>query len=480
MPAPRHMQTSAMLSLIIFVVLFLIAATFAVVFYVKSEDYRTQVSDIQSEMLKLASAREKPSKMVGKPPKSPKSRKEMSYLGAMDAYLDQMISAITGKVSEDTTAAAKVNDATIMINETIETLGEDALPTYGPEGIDLINTIKHLKATTDAAREKQISLQIQLNDLMDKFDVTVENFNIEKQRLIEEKNNFQKMADDVQGNFNELKEEMGLSTERQVQLYSDRLDRTKENLRQTNAELTQTQEDLKKTKESLDIAIATLDSIKARPDIEVAAHKADARIVSIDTQSNVVYLDIGSKDHVYPGLTFSVYNQNAPMPKDGKGKAEIEVFRIEKNISAARIISEADPILTQDIIANLIWDSETSNRFVVAGDFDFDRDGKVDYDGIDKIKQLIEHWGGRIVSEVTIETDFVILGKEPKPIARPTREETEIYPSMTRKYEESLQRVNIYNDTLKEANKFSIPVFNQKRFMYLTGYESLAAKTTPL
>ena len=135
-----------------------------------------------------------------------------------------------------------------------------------------------------------------------------------------------------------------------------------------------------------------------------------------DLQSKLVYLNIGSKHHVYPGLTFSVFDRNTPIPKDGKGKAEIEVFRVNKSSCVAKILSSSkkEPVIENDIAVNMIWDSKTSNSFMIIGEFDFDRNGASDRRGKEKIVNMIKQWNGRIVTEMTIDTDFIVVGKEPK------------------------------------------------------------------
>jgi hypothetical protein len=221
--------------------------------------------------------------------------------------------------------------------------------------------------------------------------------------------------------------------------------------------------------------------IKPRPDIEVLAFKPDAAVVSVDMQTNTVFIDAGSKDHVYVGLTFSIYDKNAPVPEDGIGKAEIEVFGVTETVSAARFISSSNknPVVPEDIAVNLIWDSEKNNSFVVSGNFDFDRDGKVDHDGKEKVQQLIERWGGKVVDEVTIETDFVVLGFEPKPMDKPTREQYEIDPMIEQRYEASMKNVREYNSIIARANTFGVAIFNQTRFLHLIGYDTLAGKSKP-
>ncbi|MCK4959770.1 MAG: hypothetical protein KAT00_10215, partial [Planctomycetes bacterium] len=176
-----------------------------------------------------------------------------------------------------------------------------------------------------------------------------------------------------------------------------------------------------------------------------------------------------------------VYNKNVPIPKDGKGKAEIEIFQVASNASAARILvsSKKNAIVPEDIVANLIWDSATSNTFIVSGTFDFDGDGKADRDGKERVAELIERWDGRIVEDISIRTDFIILGMTPEEMNAPTANQIDIDPTIEQKYDQSLADVRRYNDIIEQAKTFMVPVFNQRRFMNLIGYESTARKSKP-
>ena len=221
-----------------------------------------------------------------------------------------------------------------------------------------------------------------------------------------------------------------------------------------------------------------LEKLVPPPDSEAPAFKADSKILLVDYQSRIVHLNIGSNDHVYRGLTFSVYEKNAPIPRDGKGKAEIEVFNIEKNISAARIIhsQRGKSIVVDDIVANLIWDSDRVNTFAVSGQFDLNNDGNIDYGGVDKIKALIERWGGQVSDAVSINTDFVILGEAPRVRRKPTFEEMEIYPTAMEEYEASVQRLADYNKVQQRTQDLSIPIFNTERFLYFIGYKTQSSR----
>jgi hypothetical protein len=209
------------------------------------------------------------------------------------------------------------------------------------------------------------------------------------------------------------------------------------------------------------------------PDTEAMAYKPDGKVILVDNAAKIVHINLGSRDRVYRGLTFSVYDKNVPIPKDGKGKAEVEVFNTAKNISEARIIKSdiKNPIILDDIIANLIWDSQRTNVFVVAGQFDLDGDGEIDYNAADKITALVEKWGGRVEDNISIDTDFLILGKVPQVPRRPTFEEIEVDPMAMERYEASLQELAHYKQVQAQAQTFSIPVFNTQRFLHFIGYK---------
>ena len=148
-----------------------------------------------------------------------------------------------------------------------------------------------------------------------------------------------------------------------------------------------TSAELQMSREMLSVTQAKLQKIVPKPDSEVEVFKSDGKVMLVDPQTNIVHLNIGSDDRVYRGLAFSVYDQTMPIPRDGIGKADIEIFDVGKTFSAARIIrSEIKrPIVADDVIANLIWDTEQTNTFVVAGEFDLDDNGSIDYDAIDSL-----------------------------------------------------------------------------------------------
>ena len=360
------------------------------------------------------------------------------------------------------------------ISETeTETKTETRTENIDPNTAGLIRIIEKLKINLDNTTNTALALQEQLEQLRNRFDDAMAAGFEKEQILLAEKEKYQQQVNDIKQDYGELETLMKQSTDQQVQTLMAQLEDERANRKKLNQELLKTQAELKMAENRMKRAQKELRVLVPPPDSEVAAYKSDGKIILIDDSAKIVHLNIGSDDRVYRGLTFSVYEKNMPIPKDGKGKAEIEVFDVGRSFSAARIIrSEIKrPIILDDIIANLIWDSDKTNVFVVVGEFDLDSDGDIDYDAVDKIKSLIEKWGGRAADDISIDTDFLVLGRPLQVRGKPTFEQMEVDPMAMEKYEASLQKLISYKEVQTRAQVLSIPIFNAERFLYFIGYK---------
>lgn len=471
-------SNTSLVALVVFIVLFLFSAVFAVILYTKYEDQKALTASAEAATAKLANRSEQgalESKIVG----STKNGK--SYIGTMSDYFNEMVKTVVGELP-GTTAAAKFNDAKREINKTIAALDDDATAVPGEDNFDLLNTIGDLKTKLDAAREEAAGNAETISELNDEIELNRKQFREENAELIAAKDRAMESERTVATNYDELKESWDKLADEQIQLKNDKLEAAEEKQKQQNLEMAELADKLKEATFQLDEALAKIESIKSTPDNQVMAFKADATVFTADLQNGLIYLNIGSKDHVYPGLTFSIFDRNAPIPKDGKGKAEIEVFRVSQSSCVAKVLtsSKRDPVIKNDIAVNMIWNSKTSNTFMVIGEFDFDGNGLVDRNGKAKIEQMIKQWNGRLVKGLTIDTDFLVVGTEPKEMDKPTIQQIENDPGIEETYEKSIAKFNEYEAMLDKAKVLSVPVFNRQRFMQLTGYETIAEKSTPI
>jgi len=603
MPPGKRPQTNAMLyATVTFVALFLFATVTAVIFYLKTEEYRTQAANLQSQMDDLATSAElrKIGAIVGE------KQRQKSRLATMLDYLDQMAVLITGGVpDQDASAQVKVDTAdrkaaeaiqmltpkapgtetgapkppqnelvTLLVEQdyaaAVEKFDETMKNTLPPEGlqqlwqatlaqlgpfkeqidlrteengdynitfatcrfqngtidikvvyntdmqiaglffvptppeilsdyqpaeqplpeeystiqiddpntIGLLGVIQKLKAKLNNLAKITLATEQQLNELQNRFDDTVAASFEKEQTLLAEKEKFKQQVDDIKQDYDQLRELTEQTAEQQVKTLIDQLDDERDNRKQMHQQLLKTQAQLKMVEDRMKHTQQQLQAIVPPPDTEVAAYKPDGKIILIDNATKIAHLNIGTDDHVYRGLTFSVYEKNMPIPVGAKGKAEIEVFSVGKTFSAARITRSdiKNPIIVDDIVANLIWDSKKTNVFVVAGDFDLDGNGQVDFNATAKIEALIQKWEAKVVHNVTIDTDFLVLGSTPTVTRRPTFEQMEVDPMAMEKYQDSLQRLQRYQEVREQAQNLMIPVFNYERFLYLIGYKEQSSR----
>lgn len=279
--------------------------------------------------------------------------------------------------------------------------------------------------------DQLVALQGRFRDLGQEYNQNITAANEESQALISDKNN----------QINSL-----LQQTRDLQLQILERDNVVNELRRILAEL--------------------------RPDVptEPLLTKADGEILRVAHEADVVYINLGSRDRVIAGLPFAVYSQRTGVDPNGEGKAIIRVTSVSDTFAEARIISSTrqDPITEGDLIHNIAFDSQRTYLFAVAGEFDLDGDGTTDPQGAERVADLIRQYGGQVSRDVTVQTDFVVLGAEPVPPLRPGDSAP---PSEQELYQNILQEVQRYEAVRELAVNLQIPILNTNRFLAFVGYQ---------
>jgi hypothetical protein len=165
-----------------------------------------------------------------------------------------------------------------------------------------------------------------------------------------------------------------------------------------------------------------------------------------------------------PGRT--AYDQELP-----RGKGSIEVVSVGPgHTSQCRIVfAEPGQTLHQgDKIGNLVYDRHIKPKFFVYGDFDMSGNGLASSTDAGVVRRLISQWGGELVNEINVDTDFVIMGKEPKvPTGDPNN------PIDAKNMEEAKAKFDAYQNVRGLAVNYSVPIMNLDRFLYYCGYFDL-------
>lgn len=322
------------------------------------------------------------------------------------------------------------NDENVGVAEpgpnTVMGKGQNDLKTYGVDG-----------AT-------QPTYQAALGDLRQRLDTTQQESNTNISNLNDEKTKHQAQLNDYASKLAEATKAQQGAEERRAQLESD----LKEIIDQRNTELAerntahrnlqneyqQSQEtwDLQEKGLSRDIAQLNTANDRLRERIneieKVDFEKEDGNIHWVDNKSGLVWINLGSDDHLPTRLTFSVYNRaHHGVGHGNEGiKGAIEITRIlGPKLSQARIIQNDsfNPITLRDPIYTPMWSPGRIEAFAFAGMIDFDNDGQSDRallrDLIKtsgaKITSEVDDQGNRLGSPIDVETKYLVVGKLPEP-----------------------------------------------------------------
>ncbi len=305
---------------------------------------------------------------------------------------------------------------------------------------DRENEVKRVKGLEDSQKATLAALNAELDKYKDEVDRYREELNQAKQGMDDRVNRIQAAASD---------------TETHLRSEIDKLQREKV-LNQSL--ITRLQDELKGKR----VGGASEDAL------------VDAQVIGLDAAANTVVLNRGRKDNIVLGMTFAAYAEATdirPDPSTGNypdGKASLEVIRIDENTSTARILRErkGNPVVRGDVVANAVYDPRKTYKFLIYGNFDADGDGRATFEEQAQIRARIEAWGGKVQSELTGDTDFLVLGVRPvlppEPAGNAPIESINFYISLRR---QALR----YDELFEKAQATSIPVLNQNRLYTLTG-----------
>ena len=222
----------------------------------------------------------------------------------------------------------------------------------------------------------------------------------------------------------------------------------------------------------------TVDQYRVKP--ENAASLADGRVIDVTGQNGEIFISIGSKQRVQPGMTFDVYDSASAIqynPSTGDlipGKARVQVLKVEENTSTARVIPENTryaprprPIVKDDVIANVIFSPDYRYKFLVHGKFDIDNDGNATAAEAEFVRGRIKSWGGDVVEGDTLrgDLDFIVMGVQPlKPLDLSSDADEGQYTS----HFDQKKAFETYQTLFNEAQTARVPVLNWNRMQVLT------------
>jgi len=90
------------------------------------------------------------------------------------------------------------------------------------------------------------------------------------------------------------------------------------------------------------------------------------------------------------------------------------------------------------------------------------------------VKRLVTQWGGEVMPDINVDTDFVVLGAEP---VVPTLSKDDLQdPVQKAIYDRAVAEAEAYANFRDKAINYRIPILNQNRFLYMIGYYELSKR----
>ncbi len=471
-------------TLIIFIVLFLVST---VLFFTTNADLRVHQKRLADNTKKYDSViksnemTDADYQALQELQRDPANRGRSMY-DIMKAQRDDLAKAITG--AANTPAGKAIESATTTVqsaNKTLEPAGASA-----PSG-SLNNAVLVLAAAIVERQNQVDQLKQQLaatnEDLKKQVALYQTELATHRAAVETAKGETAKTTADTV-TYRTSKDEQVATLEKTL---ATTIETNRKQLEDLNTQMTTRQQEIDKLKQDLEKAHTAMNRFKMAGTSEPSIRRADGAISSI-TGSNgrqVVYIDKGLGKQISPGMTFEVYDKNEGVPRLQNeneeqmpaGKASIEVVRVSPQSSEAKVIRQAPgtQLFVGDIIANLIYDPNVKWRFKVYGNFDIDQNGVPTPQETEVVKRLIVQWGGIVTENLDIDTDFVVMGKEPI-VPTVTKEQLEGDPIREFEHKKAEEARVAYEEVKNKALELHIPVLNQNRFLYFIGFFDQARK----
>lgn len=299
----------------------------------------------------------------------------------------------------------------------------------------------------EAAQAEQVRLTEELAQSAKNVQETQTRFAAEAEAIKEQLANLEKQVADHHASWEQ-------SLARLRQQSQAEADKAGEQLAAERNQRRTIEQQLSQNKTRVDELVATLSKFRPSTSTTSLLQIADGSIVQTVPGDRVVYIDLGARDHIKPGMTFAVYSRIRGIPADGKGKATVRVNNVFETTSECQVttFTTADPVVEGDVVANPVYDRNRRFNFVVAGDFDLTFDGNIDDPEGEQVRKMVQEWGGSLVSTVDTRTDFVVLGAA---------------PSVGVSADEARQHFDAIKN---EARSLGIPILTRTQFLSFVGF----------
>lgn len=248
--------------------------------------------------------------------------------------------------------------------------------------------------------------------------------------------------------------------------------------RDSTDEIARLNDQIARLREENQVAQGKIKSLQQERSAETLRPQDEATLVdgtvlaTVDADGSV-YINRGRADRIVLGMTFEVYGEANQIQLNAageypRGKASIEIVRVDQNSSTGRVIrsTRGNPVAKGDSIANALYDPYKKYAFLVYGNFDADGDGRSTPEEAGEIKAIVSGWGGKLVDSLSGEVDFLVLGSRP---VTPPQPGADAPVAVVQEFIRLRNIAREYDRLFEQAAATSIPVLNENRLRTLIG-----------
>lgn len=497
----RTQSLGALIGMTIFILLFIVTLALSILFYVNWKETVKEIAASQQEVqwyvndvikqdnehqAKLSLAQETGGDTVVEQYRSQRRRLLMlldisdadALMGAtgVDSQGNDDLTPIKGKIFASYSGALKnletlyeennirFPDENSVMPRVIQDLAQVVVQVNDQKN-RLLQSESQLKKDLADVNQTMRTQLAALNEQIEKYKSDLETMGQERASAIEE--NTTRIT-----SHGEEVERKAQAKEEEIQILNNDIAKLQENIR------------------SMSLVISSLEKqLQSIPRIKpTSLYEPDGQILSSNTQTKTVHINLGKSDKVMPGLTFEVFDKERGVQVDetnerlNRGKATIEVIRVNENNSLCRVIYQryGSTIQPTDLVANIAYDRSKKYRFVVYGDIDLNNDGISQPFEKVRMKDLIKRYGGIILENppydedteqfnIDVSTDYIVMGVPPKAPDAEMQELALDDPAIEKDLEDMNRKIIMYENLKEQALKYYIPVLNQNRALALMG-----------
>jgi hypothetical protein len=444
--------------MIVFAVLWLVATGLLVWVYTDQETVRRRNADLETENRRLISPGERQLAYVAA------AREGLSAVKLIEDARKETALLATGKAEDD---PAVVFDKT---DQKLQQIVDDG-KVDAPGKFQSVSLLEGLDAL--------YTEYVKRYDLWQQSQAEVNRLNGQLQQLAEagqqQQAEFEARTREVANELASIKEQwQKLQTDHEDQIaefqerYDDFRRSASEGIQELRSERDRLGKDLNELSQRFAELQEKLGELQITPVPLQTLREPDGVILTAQPGEDVVYINLGRDSQLTLGMQFAVYPEDTGIPVDGDSKARIEVVSIYDRSAACKVVEQTGSklILEGDLIANPVYDRARPLTFLVIGEFDLNQDTRIDTDGQERIKSLIEAWGGQTVDTVSARIDFVVAGTAP----REPRVVGEMTPEIIERTKDIAEKLERFTLNLEQANSLSIPVLTQPILLRFLGY----------